>query len=224
MFQLLTVIFMILIAIFLKIVYKMNWSGALSICLFAIISYFLFTKEAYYLFFVAFGFLGLIKLLRQFIAGYSDVNKYDAYTFLYTMLIPLALSFSQNNLLLPIIFCGIGTLLVDTASGELGQSFKTATYLITTFEKVPTGTDGGVSLIGTSLGLVCGLVYIFGCGYLLGINYLSIILLISFLGSLIDSITGALLQRKGYINNQQNNLISTIFVTIISSIVFLVIL
>jgi len=219
-----TVIFMIFIAIFLKVFYKMNWSGVFSIIIFAIGSYFIYTDTVYYFFFVAFVFLGFIKLLRYLKTGFADVNKYGAYTFICTMCIPLILGIFRIEALVPIIFCCIGALLIDTTSGELGQTFKGRTYTLIPFKKAPLGTEGGISLIGTLLGLLCGVIYIFGMGFISEINHLFIILIISFLGNMVDSISGSLLQKKGLINNNQNNLVAMIFVTIISTVIFLIIL
>ena len=224
MLKLATLLFMIFIAIFLKIVYKMNWSGVLAIITFSLGSYFLYTDTVYYLFFIAFGGLGVFKLIRQFVTKYEDVNKYSIKTFTVTMCIPLILGLFRIEELTPIIFCLLGALGIDSASGELGQAFKGKSYLLIPFKKVPIGTDGAVSLIGTLLGLLCGIIYIFGIGLILKIDYLLIILIISFLGSLIDSIIGGTLQRKGLINNNQNNLLTTILITIISAVVFLIIL
>jgi uncharacterized protein (TIGR00297 family) len=86
--------------------------------------------------------------------------------------------------------------------------------LITTLKKVPPGTDGGISLIGTAAG-------IFGAGiigisaYLLGIfsdpvKTLEIAVISGTIGCFVDSILGAVLERKKYLNNEQVNLIATV--------------
>jgi len=215
---------MISIAIFLKIFYKMNWSGVFSIIVFALGSYYIYIDTVYYLFFAAFVSFGFVKLLRRLKTGFADVNKYDAYTFICTMFLPLVLGIFRIEALTPVIFCCIAALFIDTSSGELGQTFKGKTYTLIPFKKVPLGTDGGMSSIGTLLGLLCGIIYISCLGIIFEINHLFLILVISFLGNIVDSISGGLLQKKGLINNNQNNLVAMIFVTITSTIIFLIIL
>ncbi|CAC5411299.1 Transmembrane protein 19 [Mytilus coruscus] len=102
----------------------------------------------------------------------------------------------------------------DTFASELGTVFKynTQPRLITTFRKVPTGTNGGISLVGTfcSLigGLVVGMAYYLTLIFSLSDVYLQkcppqwpIILLgaiAGVLGSTIDSYLGAVFQYSGY--------------------------
>ena len=45
----------------------------------------------------------------------------------------------------------------DTVSSECGQAFSDRARLITTFEEVAAGTDGGVSLVGTLTGACAAL-------------------------------------------------------------------
>lgn len=91
---------------------------------------------------------------------------------------------------------------------------KSDPYLITTFKKVPKGTNGGVSLIGTILSTFGGLVV--GISHYLSILYFAdkttlmyappqwpIILyggLGGLIGSVIDSVMGASLQYSGMVN------------------------
>lgn len=46
--------------------------------------------------------------------------------------------------------------LADTTSSEIGKAYGQTTYLITTLQRVPRGTEGAVSLEGTVAGLVAG--------------------------------------------------------------------
>lgn len=101
----------------------------------------------------------------------------------------------------------------DTWASEIGSVFSTNPRLVTTWRKVPVGTNGGVTMIGTLASILGGGVV--GCAY-----YLTILAIMSynmthdkyppqwpivvtgviggFLGSLIDSIIGAKLQYSGY--------------------------
>ena len=44
----------------------------------------------------------------------------------------------------------------DTASSEVGKAYGKTTYLITTMQRVPRGTEGAVSLEGTAAGVAAG--------------------------------------------------------------------
>lgn len=47
--------------------------------------------------------------------------------------------------------------LADTVSSEIGKAYGKTTYLVTTFQKVPRGTEGAVSLEGSLAGVVAAL-------------------------------------------------------------------
>ncbi len=86
--------------------------------------------------------------------------------------------------------------------------------LITTFKKVEPGTDGAVSVLGTVAGMV-GAAVIGICAYLLGIIHdpvLGVILAVipGTLGCFMDSILGAVFERKDLLTNEHVNLIATI--------------
>jgi uncharacterized protein (TIGR00297 family) len=210
MFKIILFILMIISALFLRLKYKAVWSGVLSIIGYSIVGYFIFTDDVYIIFFITFAILVLVKLIRRLKTGVTDAGKYNASNFIYSGLIPLILGIivgiiNKYNVdkniidyLTLIIFCNLSTLLIDTASGELGQSFKTKTYLITTLKEVKSGTDGAISLSGTVLGLITGIIYVLICDYFMNIEGTIIILIIivSFAGNLIDSLIGATLQRK----------------------------
>ena len=44
--------------------------------------------------------------------------------------------------------------LADTTSSEIGKAFGKTTYLVTTMQRVPRGTEGAISLEGTVAGIV----------------------------------------------------------------------
>jgi uncharacterized protein (TIGR00297 family) len=101
----------------------------------------------------------------------------------------------------------------DTVSSEMGQVLAGSTWMITTRQKVPPGTDGGVSLAGTALGL-------FAAGIVVAVTALSrpltfqsalVILAAAVAGLLFDSVLGATLERRGWIGNDWVNFASTLF-------------
>jgi len=100
----------------------------------------------------------------------------------------------------------------DTVSSEFGQASNECAVLITTWEEVPAGTDGGVSIPGTVAGVVAaaaiGLVCL-GVGLLTG-QWFWIVTLAGILGMVADSLLGAALERKGVLSNDAVNFLSTL--------------
>ncbi len=91
----------------------------------------------------------------------------------------------------------------DTWATELGALSKTQPRLITTWNKVPAGTSGGISLAGVLASLAgAGLVALAGILFLTHFNHENlkvftvflIILFSGFFGSLVDSLVGASIQ------------------------------
>ena len=101
----------------------------------------------------------------------------------------------------------------DTLASEIGVVDKNP-RLITTFKKVPPGTDGGISPLGTAAGIVgAGIIGIIA--YLLGISAdpftaLKIAVISGTFGCFIDSILGAVLESRNYLTNEHVNLLATV--------------
>jgi uncharacterized protein (TIGR00297 family) len=99
----------------------------------------------------------------------------------------------------------------DTASSEIGMAFPGRTVLITSWQTVPAGMDGGISLRGTAAALGAAATIALA-GRALGLatpRHTALIVYAGFLGTLIDSLLGALLERRSWINNDLVNLLST---------------
>ena len=99
----------------------------------------------------------------------------------------------------------------DTSSSEIGLAFSGKTVLITTWKPVPAGMDGGISLHGTAAALIAAasLALAGKISGLVGAHQAAAIVYAGFLGALVDSLLGALLERRGYLNNDLVNLLST---------------
>jgi len=115
----------------------------------------------------------------------------------------------------------VATATADTLASEIGVLQEPR--LITTFKKVPPGTDGGISLLGTAAGII-GASIIGLAASLLGVlpNALiaiKISVIAGIAGCFIDSILGAVLERRGYINNEHVNLLATISGAIIGILI-----
>jgi uncharacterized protein (TIGR00297 family) len=83
--------------------------------------------------------------------------------------------------------------------------------MITTLRVVDAGTDGGVSLAGTAAGIAAGLV-VTGIGTLTlhgGAALFWVSGAGAVFGLLFDSLLGATLERRGWLNNDAVNFLST---------------
>ena len=104
----------------------------------------------------------------------------------------------------------LGAAFADTAESEVGQLGRKAPRLITNLRKVPPGTDGAVSLEGTLAGLATALLTAL-VGLLLGLVAGSGTALLvagaAFLGTVADSLLGALAPRIG---NELTNVACTL--------------
>ena len=99
----------------------------------------------------------------------------------------------------------------DTSSSEIGMAFPGKTWMITTFKPVQPGTDGGISLYGTAaafLGAASVAVAAAATG-MATLGQVAIIVLAGFFGTLVDSLLGAVIERRGLLNNDLVNLFST---------------
>lgn len=99
----------------------------------------------------------------------------------------------------------------DTGSSEIGMAFPGKTVLITNLRRVPAGTDGGMSLFGTVAALVSATAVAFSAtaSGLASLRQAGTIIVAGFLGTLVDSLLGAVFERRRRLNNDMVNLLST---------------
>lgn len=100
----------------------------------------------------------------------------------------------------------------DTVSSECGQAFREKAVLITTFEEVQAGTNGGVTLAGTLAGIVAAaLISMVGVRFeLLMAKQWWIPTAAGVFGMVADSYLGALVERRGWLGNDSVNLLGTV--------------
>lgn len=100
----------------------------------------------------------------------------------------------------------------DTVSSELGQVLGGEPVLITSFRRVAAGSDGAVSLMGTLTGCAAAAVVV-GAGMLvlpLSRAGAAIALGAAIAGLFVDSLLGAGPERRGWLNNDAVNALSTL--------------
>ena len=110
----------------------------------------------------------------------------------------------------------LGAAFADTAESEVGQLYARAPRLITSLREVPPGTDGAISVPGTlagvgaaaltaALGLALGLVD--------GPASMLLVALAAFLGTVVDSLIGAMAPRVG---NELTNVLCTLVAAVLA--------
>jgi len=108
----------------------------------------------------------------------------------------------------------------DTVSSEIGQalassrphaSLLSTTILITSGRTVPPGTNGGISLAGTVAGTLAAFFVIVFSPFAYTYGPALCIFAGAFSGLIFDSILGATVERKGWLNNDLVNFASTVF-------------
>ncbi|KAL5997710.1 Protein vte6, chloroplastic [Asimina triloba] len=110
-------------------------------------------------------------------------------------------------------FC---TKLNDTVSSEIGKAYGKTTYLVTTFKIVPRGTEGAVSVEGTSAGLLAS-VLLAGIAYFIRevtISEAAICVVASQIANIGESLIGAALQDKQGFRWLNNDAVNVINITI----------
>lgn len=121
------------------------------------------------------------------------------------------------------LFLGaVATAAADTVASEIGVTGRTP-YLITTFERVRAGTNGGVTFVGeVAAGLAAlaiGLV-----AFLLGVADPAMLLVTigaGLVGTNVDSVIGALFENRGLIGNSGTNLAATLAGGVFAALFFL---
>lgn len=99
----------------------------------------------------------------------------------------------------------------DTVSSEIGQALGGIPRLITNWSKVPAGSDGAITWMGTLAGLG-GAIAVASVALIGGLrpkHGLPICIVAGVAGMLADSVLGATLERRGVLGNNAVNLTST---------------
>jgi len=100
----------------------------------------------------------------------------------------------------------------DTVSSECGQALSASARLFTTGARVPSGTDGGISIAGTVCGALASLgmaLVAFWAG-LIGYAGVLPVAGAALAGMFEDSLLGAIFERRGWLNNDAVNLLGTL--------------
>lgn len=123
----------------------------------------------------------------------------------------LIIFYPKHQVLLEFAFFGaISAALADTLSSEVGYYSKSNPVLITSLKKVEKGTDGGITKLGEFAALIGGIVIATIYFWVYNNLWLGLILVFAgILGSNVDSIFGAVFERKKVLNKTHVNIIGS---------------
>ncbi len=124
-----------------------------------------------------------------------------------------ALSFPRWGILFAVlVVAALAEATADTLASELGEVLGGRPFMVTNFRRVVPGTDGAVSLAGTMAGLGGALVIVLVAMVALGFStYAAVCAGFGAVGGLFfDSLLGATLERRGWLNNDAVNFLSTL--------------
>lgn len=114
------------------------------------------------------------------------------------------------------------TKLADTCASEIGKAYGKHTFLITTLQPVPRGTEGAVSLEGTLAGIVAAVAialvgWAVGCISPVGVG---ICTLAAFVATNLESVIGATLQAElEWLTNELVNVINTLIGAVVAVLI-----
>nr|WP_290227589.1 TIGR00297 family protein [Trichocoleus desertorum] len=132
-------------------------------------------------------------------------------------LLPLSNSDNNARIFIPLLLLGyvasFSTKLSDTSASEVGKAYGKRTFLITTLQSVPRGTEGAVSLEGTLAGIVASAAIAF-VGWSVGLIDLvgvGLCIIAAFIATNLESVIGATLQSKyDWLTNEVVNILNTL--------------
>ncbi len=141
----------------------------------------------------------------------------------------LFLGLSSNVWILGYV-ASLATKLSDTFASEIGKAYGKTTFLITTLQSVPRGTEGAISLEGTVASIVGGLLLSLYAYLIVGlipsVQGVGVATFAAFMATMVESLIGATLQGKegmSWMSNEVVNFINTfIGATIAMSLAVLV--
>jgi uncharacterized protein (TIGR00297 family) len=134
-----------------------------------------------------------------------------------SLLASLVLPAAESRWLIPLLLLGyvasFSTKLADTCASEIGKAYGQRTFLITTLQPVPRGTEGAVSLEGTLAGVVASLaIALVGWGVgLIPLWQVAVCVVAAFIGTNVESVIGATLQNRfDWLTNELVNVLNTL--------------
>ncbi|HET9298980.1 MAG TPA: DUF92 domain-containing protein, partial [Candidatus Polarisedimenticolaceae bacterium] len=110
------------------------------------------------------------------------------------------------------LVAAFATALSDTTGSEIGQAYGRTPYLVTTFRRVPPGTDGAVSVEGTLAGIAASAL-LAGIAWSVGLvpaTGAAIVVVAAFVGTTLESYLGAAAAGSEAPDNEAVNFLNTL--------------
>jgi len=138
---------------------------------------------------------------------------------LLALLVPLLAAAGQRWLLLGFA-ASFAAKLADTFGSEIGKRWGRHAVLITSWQAVPPGTEGAISLEGTAASLLGSIVMTLAMaalGLIEGGGAIALVSAIGLLATLLESVIGATLQRRlAWLTNEMVNGLQTLVAALLA--------
>jgi uncharacterized protein (TIGR00297 family) len=110
----------------------------------------------------------------------------------------------------------------DTVSSEIGQAYGGPPVLLLNLKRVAPGSNGAVTLLGTSAGIAGGCVVAIAGVWAMHLHAKAALVATGAgtLGLFFDSLLGATVERRGWIGNDLVNFTSTVFAGVSAALLF----
>lgn len=124
----------------------------------------------------------------------------------------------SRHLFPALVLAALAEATADTVSSELGQAFGGTPYLLTTLRPAPAGTDGAISVIGTAAGMAGAALVTAAGAWALQLEPRRALSALAggIAGLFFDSMLGATVERRGWLNNDLVNFSSTAFAALVT--------
>jgi uncharacterized protein (TIGR00297 family) len=121
--------------------------------------------------------------------------------------------------LVAVLVAALAEAAADTVSSEIGQAIGGNPNLITNGSRVPPGTDGAITVAGTTAGCIAAAIVVFAAipALRLGSRQAAIAWAAAIAGLFADSLIGATLERRGWLNNDAVNFLSTAIAALVAA-------
>ena len=123
-----------------------------------------------------------------------------------------------SSLLITALVAALAEAAADTVSSEIGQSIGGDPTLITNGRRVPPGTDGAITIAGTAAGCLAAALVVAAAIPTLRLSPRQAVIagFAAIAGLFADSLIGATLERRGWLNNDSVNFLSTAIAALIA--------